>query len=52
MLMKGTRYNKKMRVKQRKRKEKGAYIYILESMQKQNKEACCKQEKKLELVQM
>jgi hypothetical protein len=48
MLMKGTRYKKKMRVKQRKR----CFRYILESMQKQNKEACCKQEKKLELVQM
>jgi hypothetical protein len=41
-----------MRVKYRKKKKgRGTFTYsILESMQKQNKEACCKQEKKLELV--
>ena len=36
-----------------KERKKRCFTYsILKSMQKQNKEACCKQEKKLELMQM
>jgi hypothetical protein len=34
------------------KKEKVGFIFLLESMQKQENEACCKQEKKIELMQM
>jgi hypothetical protein len=38
--------------KEKKEKENWASFFFLESVQKQKNEACCKQEKKIELVQM
>jgi hypothetical protein len=47
----GERENKEKR-RRRRRKKKVGFIFLLESMQKQANEACCKQEKKIELMQM